>query len=121
MPRMATSMIIRLVAGLVLGPGTFARVPFVVFAALRVTDLNLRVLALTLPLPARRRCAAVLLLAAEVDRDHVRSVVRLGNGLAVASFRRTRRVVFRIVVRGRFHVGGRRLELQPEVDRRIDK
>src|SRR5690606_22919728 len=63
-----------------------------------------------------------LLLAAEIDGNDVRAVLIRANGLLAAAFRLAfRRVVFGLFVRGGFDVGDSGVELQPEVDRRVDE
>src|SRR5688500_4973321 len=103
-------MISRLVAGLLLGPGTLASVVFVVAAALRAADFSFGVFTAIggNSLAARPR----LFLAAEVDRDDVRSVVRCANVLLAAAFRfAVGRVVLGDVVRRGLDIGDRGVEL----------
>ena len=92
--RIAMSWMSRLVAGLVLGPGTVSEVPVALDSARAPASetrrrslcgiTRFRCLARFLrqvPLPCWRLMgAAGLLLPAEIDRDDVRSVVTIGNG-----------------------------------------
>jgi hypothetical protein len=114
---MAMSMIIRLVAGLLLGPGTLPSAPRVFLRALRAVDLNFG----RVTLIASSRPRAGLFLAAEIDGHHIRTVVGSARFLGAGSAGRFGGVVLGVLVRGRLDVADRCLELQPEIDRRIDE
>src|SRR5687768_2890526 len=84
-PRMAMSMMIRFVAGLLLGPGIFSAASFAFMEARRAVEVALSLRRIRAA-PGRAR---PLLLAAEIDRDHVRTVISGGNAGLSGLFRIT--------------------------------
>src|SRR5690606_7822898 len=111
----------RLVAGLLLGPGTLESAPLALRAVRRAEDFRFEGFTLIRPLPGRAAGRRRLFLPAEVDRDDIGAVFCRANVIRRGPFRGAGAVVLRPVVAGRIDVAIGSLELQPEIDRRIDE